>query len=126
MRVNFSKTKTQQMRIKVKRHYLYTHTQQLKLTDRCCVHGRIVERSFHKQEGTKGNIYFVKDRKEKLEANCTVIHHRPTCDREERSLIQKQPMPTKPFHRLVSIKRKRLTRQIGIMRGLEEHVHTTT
>lgn len=82
-----------------------------------------MERSFHKQTGTKRNIYFVKDRKEKLEANSTVIHHRPTCDHEERNLIQKQPMP---FHGLVSISRKHLTRQIGIMRGLEEHVHTTT
>lgn len=57
-----------------------------------CVYGSIAQRSFHKRLSTEGNVYLVKDRKEQAEANCAMIHHRPTYDIAQCDLIQTQPV----------------------------------
>lgn len=70
-----------------------THTkhkeQEPRPMDRCCAYGGIAQKSFHKRLSTEGNIYLVKDRKEQTEANCAMIHHRPTCDTVQYNLIQR-------------------------------------
>lgn len=68
--------------------HTYTESQEPRVMDRCA-YGSIAQRSFHKRLCTEGNVYLVKDRKEQTEANCAMIHHRPTYDIAQRNLIQR-------------------------------------